>query len=136
MSRPWFLRRIYPTFAKRYMRPRADADRRALAAAVATTRADPGLATVCGLWGSFASPQHDLRREAGSISAPTLVVWGRRDPVIPLRIGSKLAASIPGAELVVLETGHVPSTGDPEGFAAVLAPFAERAFAPSGAAAK
>lgn len=136
MARPWFLRRIYPTFAKRYMRPRTGADRRALAAAVATIREDPGLGTVCGLWGSFASPEHDLRREAGSITAPTLVVWGRRDPVIPLRIGRKLAASITGAELVVMETGHVPSTGDPEGFAAALAPFAERALASPGAVAK
>ncbi|MBA3865646.1 MAG: alpha/beta fold hydrolase [Solirubrobacterales bacterium] len=132
MSRPWFLRRIYPTFAKRYMRPRTAADRRALA----TTREDPGLGTVCGLWGSFASPRHDLRREAGSISAPTLVVWGRRDPVIPLRVGRKVAASIPGAEFIVLDTGHVPSTSDPEGFAAALAPFAERVFASQGAAAQ
>ncbi len=136
MSRPWFLRRIYPTFAKRYMHPHTAADRRALAAAVATTREDPGLGTVCGLWGSFASPQHDLRREAGSISTPTLVVWGRRDPVIPLRVGRKVAASIPGAELVVLDAGHVPSTSDPEGFAAALAPFAERALASQGAATK
>lgn len=128
MSRPWFLRRVYPSFAKRYMRPRTAADRRALAAASATAGADPGLGTVCGLWRSFASPQHDLRRDAGSIAAPTLVVWGRRDPVIPLRVGRKAAASIAGAELLTLDTGHVPSTGDPEGFAAALLPFAQRAF--------
>ncbi len=134
MSRPWFLRRIYPTFARRYMRPRTAADRRVLTAAVATTRADPGLRAVCGLWGSFASPEHDLRRQAGSIAAPTLVVWGRHDPVIPLRVGKRLAASIPGAELVTLDTGHVPSTGDPAGMAAALAPFAERAFAARGRA--
>jgi pimeloyl-ACP methyl ester carboxylesterase len=128
MSRPSFLRRVYPAFAKRYMRPRTAADRRALEAAVATTREDPGLGTVCNLWGSFASPEHDLRPQADSIAAPTLVVWGRHDPVIPLRVGRKVAASIPGAGLVVLDTGHVPQTGDPEGFAAALAPFADRAF--------
>lgn len=128
MSRPAFLRRIYPAFAKRYMRPRTAADRRALEAAVATTRAAPGLGAVSDLWGSFASPEHDLRRQAGSISAPTLVVWGRRDPVIRLRVGRRVAASIPGADLVVLDTGHVPQTGDPEGFAATLVPFADRAF--------
>lgn len=129
MSRPWFLRRFYPSFAKRYMRPRAEADRRALNAAIATTRRDPGLRTVCDLWASFVAPEHDLRREAGSISAPTLVVWGRRDPVIPLRVGKKLVSSIPGAGLVVLDSGHVPQTTDPEGFAAELIPFADAAFA-------
>jgi pimeloyl-ACP methyl ester carboxylesterase len=128
MSRQSFLRRVYPAFAKRYMRPRTAADRRALEAAVATTRADPGLGAVCGLWGSFASPEHDLRSEADSIVAPTLVIWGRHDPVIPPRVGRKAATSIPGAGLVVLDTGHVPQTGDPEGFAAALAPFADRAF--------
>ncbi len=129
MSRPGFLRRVYPAFARRYMRPRTEADRRALKAAVATTREDPGLGTVCDLWASFVAPEHDLRREAGSISAPTLVVWGRRDPVIPLRVGKKVAGSIPGARLVVLDTGHVPHTSDPEGFAAELIPFADAAFA-------
>jgi len=129
MSRPWFLRRIYPRFGARYMRPRTEADRRALAAAVETTRRDPGLATVCGLWASFVDPEHDLRADAGRVAAPTLVVWGRRDPVIPLRVGKKVAATIPGARLVVLDSGHVPHTTDPQGFAAELVPFADAAFA-------
>jgi pimeloyl-ACP methyl ester carboxylesterase len=129
MAQPWFLRGIYPTFARRYMRPSTDADRRALAAAVATTREEPGLRTVSQLWRSFASPEHDLREGAPGIAAPTLVVWGRRDPVIPLRIGRRIGASIPGARLAAFDTGHVPQTGDPEGFAAELVPFAEAAFA-------
>ena len=66
---------------------------------IATTRQDPGLRAVSELWGSFASPEHDLRAEAASITAPTLVVWGKRDPVIPLKVGRKVAATIPGAEL-------------------------------------
>lgn len=131
MSRPWFLRRIYPRFASRYMRPRTAADRRALAAAIATTREDPGLRAVCELWDSFVAPEHDLRAEADRVAAPTLVVWGRRDPVIPLRVGRKVADSIPEAALVVLDAGHVPHTTDPEGFAAALIPFADRALAPT-----
>ncbi len=132
MSRPWFLRRIYPRFSSFYMRSRTDADRRVRDVGVATTRQDPGLQAVCELWRSFASPEHDLRAQAPSISAPTLLVWGRRDPVIPLRIGRKAAAAIPGAELVVLDTGHVPHASDPEGFAAHLVPFADAAFEPAG----
>jgi pimeloyl-ACP methyl ester carboxylesterase len=129
MARRWFLRRIYPSFSKQYMRPQTDADRRARAAAIATTRADPGLGVVSGLWRSFASPEHDLRAAAPGIAAPTLLVWGRRDPVIPLKVGRRAAELIPGARLAVLDAGHVPHTSDPAGFAAELVPFAEAAFA-------
>ena len=124
MSRPGFLRRFYPLFSARYMRARTEADRRARDTGVATTRRDPGLRAVTELWRSFASPEHDLRAEAGSISAPTLVIWGRQDPVIPLRLGRKVAKLIPGAELAVLDTGHVPHTSDPAGVARLLRPFA------------
>jgi pimeloyl-ACP methyl ester carboxylesterase len=128
MSRPGFLRRVYPSFANRYMRPQGGADRRVRDVGVATTRKDPGLRAVAELWRSFASPEHDLREGAPSISAPTLVVWGKRDPVIPLKLGRRAAASIPGAELVVLDTGHSPQVSDPEGFAAHLVPFADSAL--------
>ena len=124
MSRPRFLRAIYPAFARAYMRAQTDADRRALRAAVQTTRSSAGLEAVCGLWGSFASPEHDLRESAAAIAAPTLVIWGRRDPVIPLRAGRRIAGLIPGARLAALDTGHVPYTSDPEGFASELLPFA------------
>jgi pimeloyl-ACP methyl ester carboxylesterase len=128
MARPWFLRRIYPSFATRYMRPQTAADRRVRDVGVATTRQDPGLRAVSELWRSFSSPEHDLREDAASIVAPTLAVWGRRDPVIPLRIARKAAAAIPGARLVVFDTGHAPQVSAPEGFAAELIPFADTAF--------
>jgi pimeloyl-ACP methyl ester carboxylesterase len=135
MSRPGFLRRIYPAFSTLYMRQRTAADRRARDAGVATTRAEPGLSVVAGLWRSFASPEHDLRAQAGSISAPTLLIWGRRDPVIPVRFGRRAAAIIPGARLVEFDTGHVPHTSDPEGVARELIPFAEAAVAAMSATA-
>jgi pimeloyl-ACP methyl ester carboxylesterase len=124
MGRERFLRSIYPAFAGRYMRARTDADRRALEASVATTRGEPGLSAVSELWRSFASPLHDLRRSAHSITAPTLVIWGRRDPVIPVRIGRQIARLIEGSRLVVLDTGHVPHTSEPGLFAAELSAFA------------
>jgi pimeloyl-ACP methyl ester carboxylesterase len=125
MSRPWFLRRIYPAFSALYMRSRTPADRRAREVGVASTGSEPGLAAVAQLWRSFTSPEHDLRAHAGSITAPTLLIWGRHDPVIPARVGRRLAARIPGAELVVLDTGHVPHTSDPEAVAGRLRAFAE-----------
>jgi pimeloyl-ACP methyl ester carboxylesterase len=128
MARPRFLRAIYPRFAKLYMRPRSDADRRAVEVGIATTREDPGLSTVSELWRSFSSPEHDLRPGAASIAAPTLVVWGKRDPVIPLRLGRRAAQAIPGAQLAVFDSGHAPQVSDPSGFTARLIPFAEAAF--------
>jgi pimeloyl-ACP methyl ester carboxylesterase len=128
MSRPWFLRRIYPRFAVRYVRARTDADRRALECGIATTRRDPGLRAVAELWRSFASPEHDLRKQAASIATPTLVIWGRRDPVLPVRIGRRLAKTIPGARLVELDTGHLPHTSEPDAVAAELVPFANLAL--------
>jgi pimeloyl-ACP methyl ester carboxylesterase len=128
MARPRFLRAIYPWFANRYMRPQGEADRRARDIGIATTRRDPGLATVSGLWRSFSSPEHDLRQVAASIQAPTLAIWGAKDPVIPLKAGRTIAATIPGARLELLDTGHAPQVSDPEGFAAIFVPFAERVF--------
>jgi pimeloyl-ACP methyl ester carboxylesterase len=129
MARPRFLRAIYPAFSSAYMRARTDADRRARETGVRTTREGPGLRAVSELWRSFASPEHDLRAQAPTITAPTLVIWGRRDPVIPLKVGRRMAGTIPGAKLVVLDSGHVPHTTDPRAFAAELVPFAETVFA-------
>jgi pimeloyl-ACP methyl ester carboxylesterase len=81
MSRPGFARRIYPLFSRAYTRPRTAADRRARASAIATTRTTPGLTAVTEIWRSFRFPEHDLRAQAGRITAPAVLVWGRHDPV-------------------------------------------------------
>ena len=42
-----------------------------------------------------------------SIQAPTLVIHGTDDPILPIDHGQALADSIPGAQLMVLEgVGH------------------------------
>jgi pimeloyl-ACP methyl ester carboxylesterase len=123
MGRPWFLRAIYPAFSAGYMRSRTEADRRARALSIATTRRKDGLGAVAELWRSFASPEHDLRDAAPAIGAPTLLVWGRKDPVIRLSVGRRIERLIPGARLATLDTGHVPHTSDPEGFARELLAF-------------
>jgi len=129
MARRSFLRAIYPSFSARYVRARTDADRRARGTGIATTRADPGLRAVSELWRSFASPEHDLRDAARSITAPTLLLWGRHDPVIPLKVGRRIERTIPGARLEVFDSGHVPHTTDPAGVAAQLVPFIDTVFA-------
>jgi pimeloyl-ACP methyl ester carboxylesterase len=128
MGRPWFLRGIYPSFSKRYMRPRTAADRRAREAAIATTRGDPGLRAVSELWRSFSLASHDLLDGALTITAPTLILWGRHDPVLPVKVARQLAAAMPDARLAEFDTGHVPHTTDPAGVAAHLVPFLDAAF--------
>jgi class 3 adenylate cyclase len=41
-----------------------------------------------------------------AIAAPTLVIHGRQDPVIPFNLGVELATKIAGARLVAFEGGH------------------------------
>jgi len=49
-----------------------------------------------------------------SIRTPTLVIWGRRDRLIPLSVGEHFGRTIPGSRLVVFDDlGHVPHEEDP-----------------------
>jgi pimeloyl-ACP methyl ester carboxylesterase len=57
----------------------------------------------------------DLSRKLGSIAAPTLVVWGEDDTIVPLRVGVALAQAIPHARIEVLpHAGHVPMWETPD----------------------
>jgi pimeloyl-ACP methyl ester carboxylesterase len=128
MSRPWFVRVIYPGFSPWYMRSRTNADHRARANAIATTRTAAGLKAVAEMWHSFLRPEHDLRGRAGQLTAPTVVVWGRRDPVLPLKAAETAHDLISGSKLVVIDSGHSPHTSDPESVAAQLVPLLDAAF--------
>jgi pimeloyl-ACP methyl ester carboxylesterase len=60
---------------------------------------------------------HDVRQQLGEISAPTLVVHGDLDPLIPLRAGEMLAQGIPNAQLEVRRgVGHLPHREEPLAF--------------------
>jgi pimeloyl-ACP methyl ester carboxylesterase len=70
----------------------------------------------------------DVREDLRSIQAPTLLIWGKRDPLVPPVIGDLLRAEIPNYRLLVLEkAAHVPMFDRPEEFdEALLAFFAGR----------
>ena len=58
------------------------------------------------------------------IRVPTLIVWGRKDRLIPVEEGKRLAARIPGSRLVVLsDAGHLPQREQPEAFSRAVAEF-------------
>ena len=64
--------------------------------------------------------------ETGTITAPTLIIWGARDEVLPWKDEQALAAAIPGSRLVVYEdTGHLVVWEQPERVASDLAGFVE-----------
>jgi len=62
--------------------------------------------------------------ESATITAPTLIIWGERDELLPLQDGYLLAAAIPGSRLIVYEdTGHLVLWEQPERVATDLADF-------------
>jgi pimeloyl-ACP methyl ester carboxylesterase len=129
MGMPRVTRRVLPRMVRSYMKPRTDHDRALTERVQTRAKSEAGARTAAGLWRSFASPEYDLRARASEITAPTLLVWGSRDTVLPMRAGRQTQKAIPGSRLESLPTGHVVFSSDPEGFLALVLPFIDRAFA-------
>jgi pimeloyl-ACP methyl ester carboxylesterase len=74
------------------------------------------------VWRSFVAEQRTLMREIasveaalGAVRAPTVVVSGTWDLVVPPSVSASVAASIPGSELVMIgRTGHYVPRDAPE----------------------
>ena len=59
-----------------------------------------------------------------SIEAPTLVIWGEKDPALPLTLAEGIARDIPRAKLVTIpDAGHFVPEERPERVAALLKEF-------------
>ncbi len=66
-------------------------------------------------------------RRIPEVRAATLVVWGDRDPAVPLENGLRLSREIPGAELLVIPScGHLPHFEQPEVFRRAVIEFLRR----------
>jgi pimeloyl-ACP methyl ester carboxylesterase len=62
----------------------------------------------------------DVTARLGEITAPTLVVGGTRDPLIPAELARATAAGIAGARLVLLHgRGHLTTMLDPRSTQAI-----------------
>ncbi len=78
--------------------------------------APEGYAACCEALGST-----DLRDRLGTISADTLVVTGRFDPVAPPESGDRLAAAIGGARHITIEdAAHIANVEQPMAFTGAL----------------
>lgn len=70
--------------------------------------------------------EYDFRDSLPQIGCPTIVVWGEKDAIIPVRDADRFVELIDGSRKVVFEdTGHVPMLERPRTFNSELARFLE-----------
>jgi pimeloyl-ACP methyl ester carboxylesterase len=67
---------------------------------------------------------YDVRDRLPEIACPTLIVWGDRDRLIPVRDAALFAELIPNSRKVIFEdTGHMSMLERPAAFNALLEEF-------------
>jgi len=72
-----------------------------------------------------------IREGLPSISAPTLILWGRQDRILPVSQAVDAAGRIPGARLHIFERcGHMPNIEYPEEFNRLVLEFLQQDQAP------
>jgi pimeloyl-ACP methyl ester carboxylesterase len=78
-----------------------------------------------------ASLDYDFRDRLPEVKVPTLIVWGEKDSIIPVRDADEFERLIEDSRKVVMkDTGHIPMAERPQAFNDVLVEF----LAESGAA--
>lgn len=66
----------------------------------------------------------DLQRTLPRLKAPTLLIWGSKDPIMEPPVRQTLQAALPHAQVKIFEgLGHNPFWEDPKGSAAVINAF-------------
>ncbi len=82
------------------------------------------LRTIATLRGARPGILEPIREGLGTITAPTLILWGRQDRILPVGQAFDAAGRIPGARLHVYERcGHMPNVEYPEEFNRILLDF-------------
>jgi pimeloyl-ACP methyl ester carboxylesterase len=67
---------------------------------------------------------YDFRDRLGDVKVPTLIVWGEKDSIIPVRDADEFERLIDDSRKVVMkDTGHIPMAERPEAFNDVLFDF-------------
>jgi pimeloyl-ACP methyl ester carboxylesterase len=113
--------RILPRLYLRRSSPAVDAIR---LRSVAMSHEPDRVSAFASIWRSFATPEHDARDAAARVTAPTLLVWGSMDPVLPWFVdGRRARRALHRAEVVTLPCGHQAFAEMPEEFLAAVGPF-------------
>jgi len=72
----------------------------------------------------FPQDLQGMLRSYKQIKCPTLIIWGERDPLIPVLTAKRLLTDIAGARVKVLEgTGHVPQEEVPQRVSQAISEF-------------
>lgn len=123
-GREWVRRNTGRWFARSYLH-RRNAHTAAILQRFEATHARPAtLAAHAALWRSFAEDASSVSAEARAIRCPTLLAWGRHDPVSRSKVEGRCAReAIAGARYVEFDTGHMPFAEDPPAFLQELLPF-------------
>lgn len=80
--------------------------------------------TVRSFLGNPTRDKERLDDKLASIKAPTLVVWGKQDKLLPITSGERYAAGITGAKMVSFDKcGHVPPIEKTEEFLTAVTGF-------------
>ncbi len=67
-----------------------------------------------------------ITKSLQKISAPSLIIWGEDDPVIPVKYADDFVSSIPDCRFYMMDNcGHTPYVDDPERFSKLVLDFLE-----------
>lgn len=126
MGRPSSAGRLIAPLARAYLGRLRTSSARTTYGRARGVRADADrLAVHCALWRAFAAPGFGLSGVLPGIVPPVLLLWGRRDPLLPvLTDGRRARRSLPpGAAYATLPTAHEPYNERPDLFLASVRPF-------------
>jgi len=103
----------------------AESERRRVKLAEARYRSDAAPCTGRALSASMKSMvRHDLSDRLGQIHAPTLVIWGSNDDLLPVKTADVFVQKIPGSKKVIIEGGvHTPMQWKPQEFVSAVTDF-------------
>jgi pimeloyl-ACP methyl ester carboxylesterase len=83
--------------------------------------------TIASVYADPAILNEAIDGQLGEITIPTRIVWGAHDELLPLKLGQRFAAEIPGARLIIVpDSGHAPMIETPQAFLAALGDFLTR----------
>ncbi len=66
----------------------------------------------------------DISTKLEKISVPTMIIWGKLDPVIPIEHSTEFLTKIKDSKFEIMENcGHTPYVDEPEKFAKIVTDF-------------
>ena len=80
--------------------------------------------TIDSVLRSQESGRERLNEVIGTLSMPSLIVWGEQDEMIPVSVGKRLQQLIPGSRLEIIpQCGHLPALEKPAEFTRCVLEF-------------